>query len=42
MLTVATVSQVLDAVQKITYGALQGLQDPHVPMLVSILASHGV
>ena len=38
MLTVATVSQVLDAVQKITYGALQGLQDTRIPLLLNIPA----
>ena len=42
MLTIATLSQVLDAVQKITYGALQGLQDTRVPMLLSIPAFWGV
>jgi multidrug resistance protein, MATE family len=42
MLTIATISQVLDAVQKITYGALQGLQDTRVPMLLSIPAFWGV
>lgn len=38
MLMVATVSQVLDAVQKITYGALQGLQDTRIPVLLNISA----
>ena len=38
MLTIATVSQVLDAVQKITYGALQGLQDTRIPVLLNIPA----
>ncbi|MEM7591657.1 MAG: MATE family efflux transporter [Cyanobacteria bacterium P01_A01_bin.83] len=38
MLTVATISQVLDAVQKITYSALQGLQDTRVPVLLSVPA----
>jgi len=38
MLTIATVSQVLDAVQKITYGALQGLQDTRIPLLLNIPA----
>jgi multidrug resistance protein, MATE family len=42
MLTIATLSQVLDAVQKITYGALQGLQDTRVPMLLSIPAFWGI
>ena len=38
MLTIATVSQILDAVQKITYGALQGLQDTRVPVLLNLIA----
>ncbi len=38
MLTIATVSQILDAVQKITYGALQGLQDTRIPVLLNIPA----
>ena len=38
MLTIATVSQILDAVQKITYGALQGLQDTRIPVLLNISA----
>ena len=42
MLTVATLSQILDAVQKITYGALQGLQDTRAPMLLSIPAFWGI
>jgi multidrug resistance protein, MATE family len=42
ILTIATLSQVLDAVQKITYGALQGLQDTRVPMLLSIPAFWGI
>jgi multidrug resistance protein, MATE family len=42
MLTVATLSQVLDAVQKITYGVLQGVQDTRIPMLLSIPAFWGV
>lgn len=36
MLMIATISQVLDAVQKITYGALQGLQDTRIPVLLNI------
>ncbi|MGD1922549.1 MAG: MATE family efflux transporter [Pleurocapsa sp.] len=36
MLTVATVSQILDGVQKITYGTLQGLQDTRIPVFLSI------
>ncbi|MEO1341211.1 MAG: MATE family efflux transporter [Cyanobacteria bacterium J06635_13] len=42
MLMVATISQILDAVQKITYGALQGLQDTQVPVLLNIFAFWGV
>ena len=38
MLTVATISQILDAVQKITCGALQGLQDTRIPVLLNIPA----
>ena len=38
MLTVATLAQALDGMQKITYGALQGLQDTRIPMLLSIPA----
>ena len=42
MLTVASISQILDAVQKIAYGALQGLQDTRVPVLLNIPAFWGV
>ena len=42
MLTIASFSQILDGVQKITYGALQGLQDTRVPMLLSIPAFWGI
>ncbi|MEL6929565.1 MAG: MATE family efflux transporter, partial [Cyanobacteria bacterium J06600_6] len=38
MLTIATLSQILDAVQKIAYGALQGLQDTRTPVLLNVLA----
>ena len=38
MLTIAALSQILDGVQKISYGALQGLQDTRIPMLLSIPA----
>ena len=38
MLTVATLSQILDAVQKITYGVLQGVQDTRIPVLLNIPA----
>ncbi|MGB3535628.1 MAG: MATE family efflux transporter [Microcoleaceae cyanobacterium] len=42
MLTVASLSQILDAVQKITYGALQGLQDTRIPVLLNIPAFWGI
>jgi MATE family multidrug resistance protein len=42
MLTVASMAQILDGVQKITYGALQGIQDTRVPMLLSIPAFWGI
>ncbi len=42
MLNIAAVAQILDGVQKITYGALQGLQDTRVPMLLSIPAFWGI
>ena len=42
MLMVASLSQILDAVQKITYGALQGLQDTRIPLLLNIAAFWGV
>ena len=38
MLTVATLSQILDAVQKVTYGVLQGVQDTRIPVLLNIPA----
>lgn len=38
MLTIAAFSQILDGVQKIAYGSLQGLQDTRIPMLLSIPA----
>ena len=38
MLTIATIAQILDAVQKITYGVLQGLQDTRVPVFLNISA----
>lgn len=38
MLMVATLSQILDAVQKIVYGALQGIQDTRIPVLLNIFA----
>ena len=42
MLTIATLSQIPDVIQKITYGALQGIQDTRIPMLLSIPAFWGV
>jgi multidrug resistance protein, MATE family len=42
MLTVAAIIQVLDGVQKTTMGALYGLQDTRVPMLLSFPAFWGV
>ena len=42
MLTVGTLAQALDGMQKIAYGALQGLQDTKIPMLLSIPAFYGV
>lgn len=38
MLMIAAIGQILDGVQKISYGVLQGLQDTRLPMLVSIPA----
>ncbi len=42
MLIIATISQVPDVIQKITYGALQGIQDTRIPMVLSIPAFWGV
>lgn len=42
MLTIASFSQILDGVQKITYGALQGLQDTQFPLLLSIPVLWGI
>lgn len=42
MLTIATVSQIPDTIQKITHGALQGIQDTRIPTLLSIPAFWGV
>lgn len=36
ILRIASLSQILDAVQKITYGALQGIQDTRIPVLLNI------
>ncbi|MDJ0596780.1 MAG: MATE family efflux transporter [Pleurocapsa sp. MO_226.B13] len=38
MLTIASIAQILDAAQKITYGALQGLQDTRIPVFLNISA----
>lgn len=38
ILRIASLSQILDAVQKITYGALQGIQDIRIPVLLNISA----
>ncbi len=42
MMTVAAISQILDGPQKIIMGALYGLQDTRIPMLLSLLAFWGV
>ncbi|MEM7714921.1 MAG: MATE family efflux transporter [Cyanobacteria bacterium P01_A01_bin.68] len=42
MLTIASLSQILDAIQKITYGALQGIQDTQVPLLLSVPVLWGI
>ena len=42
ILKVASISQILDGVQKITYGALQGLQDNRMPVFLNIFAFWGV
>ena len=42
MLRIATLSQILDAVQKISYGALQGIQDTRIPVLLNVIAFWGV
>ena len=42
ILTIASFSQILDGVQKITYGALQGLQDTQFPLLLSIPVLWGI
>ena len=38
ILRIASLSQILDAVQKIAYGALQGIQDIRIPVLLNISA----
>ena len=42
IIRIASLSQILDAVQKITYGALQGVQDTRVPVLLNISAFWGI
>ncbi|MEM9925590.1 MAG: MATE family efflux transporter [Cyanobacteria bacterium P01_D01_bin.50] len=42
ILTIASFSQILDGVQKITYGALQGLQDTQFSLLLSIPVLWGI
>jgi len=37
ILRVAAIAHIFDGVQKIAYGALQGLQDTYVPMVLSFL-----
>lgn len=42
MLTIAAVAQILDSVQKTASGALYGLNDTRVPMLISLCSFWGV
>jgi multidrug resistance protein, MATE family len=42
MLTIAALSQILDGVQTTAAGALRGLKDTRIPMLLSLLAFWGV
>ncbi|GET44086.1 MATE efflux family protein [Microseira wollei NIES-4236] len=42
MLTVAAIAQILDSLQKTAQGALYGLQDTRIPMLLSLSAFWGV
>jgi MATE family multidrug resistance protein len=42
ILTIAALVQLLDGVQRVAMGALYGLQDSRVPMLLSLLAFWGV
>lgn len=42
LMTIAAISQILDGPQKIIMGALYGLQDTRIPMLLSLLAFWGV
>lgn len=42
MLKVAAFAQILDGVQKTAYGALQGLQDTRVPVILGLIAFWGI
>ncbi|MEL6604882.1 MAG: MATE family efflux transporter [Cyanobacteria bacterium J06614_10] len=42
LLTIAAIAQILDGIQKAVYGALQGLQDTRVPMMLNILGYWGI
>lgn len=42
MLVIAALAQLLDGIQRVAMGALYGLQDTRVPMLLSLLAFWGV
>ena len=42
MLTIGVVALILDGMQKIVYGALQGLQDTKIPIILSIPAFWGL
>lgn len=42
LLIVAAIAQVLDGFQKAVYGALQGLQDTQIPMVLNVLGYWGV
>ena len=42
LLTIGVIALILDGMQKIVYGALQGLQDPEIPLLLSIPAFWGI
>ena len=42
LMTIAAISQILDGPQKIIIGALYGLQDTRIPMLLSLLAFWGI
>ena len=42
LLIIVSLSQILDGIQKIAYGALQGIQDMRIPVLFNILAFYGI